>query len=217
MKNRRCPVFLCFLFPSLISSSPATIVHQYFNAHQEFAEEVAYQSTEDSSLEMEVKYDKFKKQTGYGMKEPAIDLLGETISDPSSRTGFLKWMSGKFSMNILYACPGQSRCRPSVVLLQFSIISKQWHLLKGDHGLILLVDGQRLNLGQAKWDGNVGSYGDTFEFLSKIIPTEKLERILVGSSLEGQLGDLDFKIAEEDYQALKRLYKFSPRPLSPRH
>jgi hypothetical protein len=77
-----------------------------------------------------------------------------------------------------------------------------------------MLDGERLPLGAAEWDGDAsGKY--TSESLYFDIKTEIVERILKAKFIEGQLGHRTFKIREQHLLALKTHFQLPPAPPKP--
>ena len=118
-------------------------------------------------------------------------------------------------LNIYYHCPGQdSACRPYTVLLSFEANASGWVFEKSDRQLILLVDNQRLPMGQLDWDGSSpeGSANATMEQMTVYAPTSTFERMLQAKVVEGQIGSTSFKIDPKDVAEMRELFKFPAEP-----
>lgn len=149
---------------------------------------------------LDIEYDKARNRTIIQLKdEYALEIK-------PGRLASLK-------LNIYYHCSGQdSGCRPYTVLLSFIADGSGFVFEKSDRELILLVDNQRLPLGQLDWDGSSESSPNvtTIEQMTVYVPTSTFERMLRANMIEGQIGSTTFKVDPRDWVATKELFKFPP-------
>jgi len=152
---------------------------------------------------LDIEYDKVRDRTSIQLKDDyALDIKpGRLVS---------------LKLNIYYHCSGQdSGCRPYTVLLGFVADGSGWVFQKSDRELILLLDNQRLPLGQLDWDGSTSessSNGNTIEQMTVYVPTSTFERMLQAKVIEGQIGATTFKVDPRDWVAARELFKFPPEP-----
>lgn len=167
----------------------------------------AGQSPEKAAVKdkrLDIEYDKARDRTIIQLKdEYALEIK-------PGRLASLK-------LNIYYHCSGQdSGCRPYTVLLSFIADGSGFVFEKSDRELILLVDNQRLPLGQLDWDGSSESSPNvtTMEQMTVYVPTSTFERMLRGKVIEGQIGSTTFKVDPSDWVTTRELFKFPPEPPS---
>lgn len=132
---------------------------------------------------LEEKYDKFKDITSVNI----ILKLNQHYSN--------------LSIGAFFLYKGSQVETPSHLTLRFVSNSKDWKYLRNSK-IIFLVDGKRIDLGEMKRDGRVGS-GYVLEFLTKIISTDTFLEIINGSDVEGKLFTTEFKLTEEQLEAFR--------------
>lgn len=154
---------------------------------------------------LDIEYDKVRNRTIIQLKdEYALEIKPGKLAS--------------LKLNIYYHCSGQdSGCRPYTVLLSFVAEAGGWVFEKSGRELILLLDNQRLPLGQLDWDGSTSessSNGTTTEQMTVYVPTSTFERMLQAKVVEGQIGSTTFKVDPRDWAATRELFKFPPEPPS---
>lgn len=152
---------------------------------------------------LDIEYDKVRDRTNIQLKdEYALDIK-------PGRLASLK-------LNIYYHCSGQdSGCRPYTVLLSFVAYGSGRVFEKSNRELILLLDNQRLPLGQLDWDGSTSESSpnvNTIEQMTVYVPTSTFERMLRAKAIEGQIGSTTFKVDPRGWVATRELFKFPPEP-----
>lgn len=151
---------------------------------------------------LDIEYDKARDRTIIQLKdEYALDIK-------PGRLASLK-------LDIYYHCSGQdSGCRPYTVLLSFIAEGSGFVFEKSGRELTLLLDNQRLPLGQLDWDGSTESSAkvNTTELMTVYVPTSTFERMLRAKAIEGQIGSTTFKVDPSAWVAMGELFKFPPEP-----
>jgi hypothetical protein len=141
-----------------------------------------------------VSYDRFKNYT-FANIDPMMHLK-VLSTDHDLRS---------LDFSAFYVCPGHKLRPPRDVTFHFMAQSpNSWYR---DHlrSLVLLVDGKRLDLGNADWDrGDVVS-GMAEESISVDLPLRKFILIVNAKQVEGQLGGTEFVLSDENLEALRDL------------
>ena len=139
------------------------------------------------------KYDKFKDQTTVRV-------------GPYFMTGGMEYAmtNSQFEMIAAFSVPGQKLVKPvGSVTLAFESKSKEWKFLN-ERNLYALVNGERLNLGEAVRDSDVRR-GGVSEFLSVSVPYETFIKIANGKTVEMKLGEKEFKLKDEHLEGFRDL------------
>lgn len=154
-----------------------------------------------SGQQVESSFDKFNQHTHYrvdtGNVGPASLSNGERI---------IPLIFSRVTLIAAFDCPGQSEsCVPGVAELVVSAHTTSWLLSDNRQG-VALVDGRRLDLGAASWDGRVLEADDLVEYLDFNISPATLAKIANASEVSIQLGGLiDFDLLPENLLALRNL------------
>jgi hypothetical protein len=107
--------------------------------------------------------------------------------------------------------PGKIVKTPEFVVFWFQSSSSDWQFLH-DRELLAIVDGERIDLGEAlRVEGTVnssrsGRYSSSVsvsEMLGLKIPLETFLRIIKAKVVEMRLGNVGFKLADDHLEALK--------------
>lgn len=137
----------------------------------------------------ETKYDKFKDETTVQFKRLPLTGTGRRLM-----SGETLYLIGAFRFK------GQTLAASvNVAYLGFISESENWLYLR-DRDLIALIDGERLVLGSAERDSDVG-LGRVSEVLVFEIPHETLLRLANGTQVEMQLGLREFKLKDNHLYA----------------
>jgi len=152
---------------------------------------------------LDIEYDKSRDRTNIQLRDDyALEIKPGSLA------------SLKF--NIYYHCSGQDAgCRPYTVLFSFVAGSSKWVFEKSNRELILLLDNQRVSLGQMDWDGSTSqdsSNANMIEQMTVYVPTSTFERVLRAKTVEGQIGSTTFKVDPSDLVGMRELFKFPPEP-----
>ncbi|MFL6213312.1 MAG: hypothetical protein ACJ74J_05395 [Blastocatellia bacterium] len=149
-------------------------------------------NSDKDKLEVVVKYDKFEDRT-------TIRLGNMFIA--KSRQNIL-------SLAFLAQYEGQQPKKVEVVeLFIYSATPKERFV--EDHNLILLVDGLRLRLGKMALFSKTTSDADSLigESLILPIPFETVKQISKGNTVEGKIGDKEFKLQESYLKLIREFVK----------
>lgn len=149
----------------------------------------------------ETKYDKFKDTTTVQFKR--LPLTGTSRRVLSGET---LYFIGAFHFK------GQVIAMPvSVAQIGFLSESEDWLYLRDSH-LTALIDGERVDLGIANRDSNVGKE-KVNELLIFEVSYETLLKIANGATVEMQLGPREFKLKDSHLYALRDLAaRMKPNP-----
>jgi hypothetical protein len=109
--------------------------------------------------------------------------------------------SQELSFSASTISPGKTIKSPTEISLIFTSHSENWMYLRNSH-LTFLVDGEIIDLGQMRRDGNVGR-GYVLEFLSLTVNADIFLKIINGKNVEGRLFTSEFKFDEERLEALR--------------
>jgi hypothetical protein len=147
-----------------------------------------------------VSYDKFKDRS-------SIDV-GPFVVGGNMRyalSGSQLYMTARF----LY--PGQILREPvSSFALWFQASGQNWEFLKSRH-LYALIEGERFDLGEGIYDGDVRRQGVS-ETLAFIIPAEVFKKLGTGSVVELRIGQVEMALKDEHQEAFRDLYGLSQIP-----
>jgi hypothetical protein len=146
-----------------------------------------------SRARFETSYDKFKDETTVKFKR--LPLTGGMRLAMSAE---MIYLMGAFQFK------GQKMSEPATTAyLGFLSESKDWVFLRDQH-LIVLVDGERIDLGDAERDSDI-RIGEVKELLVFDVPAETLSKIANGDKVEMQLGSREFKLKDNARAALRDL------------
>jgi hypothetical protein len=146
-----------------------------------------------SRARFETKYDKFKDKTTVQFKRLPLTGTGRRVF-----SGETLYLIGAFQFK------GQALATPvNVAYLGFLSESENWLYLQDKH-LIALIDGERVDLGIADRDSDIG-LGKVTELLIFEIPYETLSKIANGTNVEMQLGSREFRLKDNHLYALREL------------
>jgi hypothetical protein len=145
-------------------------------------------------------YDRFKDLTTVVMDKMLV-LGRDKLNFPSARHGIAEiGLIGGFSFQ------GTQWQRPSEVILQFEALQAYWHFLDyKQRTLILLVDGERLNLGTPGYEQFNVQYIGNLEKLFVRLSYEDFARIAGAKRVEVQLGDIEFSLEDRHLEGLRNL------------
>jgi hypothetical protein len=136
-----------------------------------------------SPFRLEKKYDKFKNTTSI-----SIDLKLTQISEDLSISSF-------------FISDGKKIKTPDKVILMITSKSENWNYLNNSD-LVFIVDDEIIDLGEMKRTGSVGK-GYVLEFLSTTVSIETFLKIINGNKVEGRLFTTEFKLTDEQLEALR--------------
>lgn len=146
------------------------------------------------------KYDKFKDHTGVSFNARLVDPKVTNLEKVGS-TYSIELFAG-------YGCKGNvDHCPvPIEMFMIFAANSKDWHFQKYSRRVTLLLDGRRLELGDAGWDGSVISGEQVLEQMDVDITPTQLAAIGDASTVECQLGSsTTFTLTKSLLKALRQL------------
>ncbi len=127
---------------------------------------------------VKIKYDRFRNLTDIST-EIALEL-------PRS------------SMSFSFTCPSDAdTCAPNhtLIMLSHSIDLDMGWLLIRSHDMIFLVNGNRLDIGPTKWDGDAST---GVEFVTASLTTTDLSRLARARKLELKIGPFELEIPAKD-------------------
>lgn len=128
-----------------------------------------------------VKYDRFTDET-------SVTTTGMLLSH---NAGGLLYAIATFKHG------GQElKAPPDAVWFVLQSQTQGWVFLQSALDLHLLVDGERLPLGEMERVGEVGRGGRVTETLMVLVPREDFERIAAADSVEGRVGRVEFSFRE---------------------
>ena len=145
------------------------------------------------------KFDKFKNVT--------------TFRSENTDTGHVSYDGGKralvgMKMSAGFDCRGQldvvCPISNSSGYLVFIATTMGWHF-SDNRELILLIDGEPLNLGSMSWDGQVLGADDLREYLGVDINPSILIKLAHAKTVEAQLGIFEFSFTQENLAVFKEL------------
>jgi hypothetical protein len=87
--------------------------------------------------------------------------------------------------------------------LLFRSRSKEWQFLK-NHEMYMLIDGDRVSLGEAEYDGDIERSGVS-EFMGYLIPRDLFERLSSARQVELKIGRWEVALKDEHLQAFRDL------------
>lgn len=140
------------------------------------------------SFAQKVEYDKFKDKT--------------TVSGESVR------LERSIVMAVKASHDGQTptEIRPYLI---FWSTSRSWSFLRS-HGLIILADGERIDLGDGTHDGHVrgGRSVSVAEVMIYPISRSDLEKIVKATAVEMKLGFMEMKLEDKDKRGLREVLAY---------
>lgn len=150
-----------------------------------------------NSKKFSVEYDKFKDET-------RVAVGPFSISDSLQNTrGFLS-----LRMTIRFYHAGRELKQPADdFALLFRSYSREWRFLK-NHDLFMLVDGERIAVGNSDYDGDVERNGVS-EFMLYSLSPDLIRRLAGAKQVEFKVGRVEIKLNEEHLQAIRDLYSLS--------
>jgi hypothetical protein len=87
--------------------------------------------------------------------------------------------------------------------LLFRSRSGEWQFLK-NHELNMLIDGERVSIGEAEYDGDIERSGVS-EFMGYLIPPDVFKRLASARQVEFKIGRWEVALKDEHLQALRDL------------
>lgn len=109
------------------------------------------------------------------------------------------------SVQAIYTCRGNGDCLPDSVALAFHSGSESWRFLKGSREVHLIVDGERIALGEMTYDGDVRGLGGVYEILAKDVPRDVFEKIARGRQVEAKIGHIQTKFSDQAQTMLRKV------------
>ena len=154
------------------------------------------------AADLDVRYDKFKDMTFIATKD--LKILGLDTVSPKRRN--------QLTLNVSYSCRGNTQnCYPQAMEVLFSAKTSFWQYMN-THGLIFIIDGKRMAVPKATWDGKVMAADDLREFVDCQMSAESILRMAAAREVEGQLGFTNFTVSQENLAALRLLVKGIRKP-----
>lgn len=151
-----------------------------------------------NSKKFTVQYDKFRDESrvAVGPFDVADLLRGVRI------------YSLKMTARFIYS--GRDVKQPSEdFALLFRSRSDEWKFLK-NREMYMLVDGERISIGEAEYDGDVERRGtDVSEFLAFPIPPNVFKRLAYAKQAEFKIGRWAITLKDEHLEAFRNLYSLS--------
>ncbi len=149
---------------------------------------------------IEIKYDKFKDQTTVSLKPYYVQGTAPTL-DPTAG----------LEIYAAFVYQGQTFSkRPDTVLFGIVSTSARDFLYEQGRGLIALVDGERVDLGQmeridASYKKKAIVIPDRYyvETLAVSVPYDAFLKLTNGKTVEMQAGRREFKLKDEHLEALR--------------
>lgn len=106
---------------------------------------------------------------------------------------------------------GQTKASPEVMGLTFYSTSSHWKFLR-NNTLNAVVDGERIQFGEAAAkDSRLARYSGVNEVLDYELTPEQLRKLANATSIEMQLGSVEFQLKDKFIQALKDLNNSIPK------
>lgn len=143
-------------------------------------------------------YDKFKDRTTVSRKD-------SIITGKAARVGALI-----FQPYLFYPGTSLGSDAGAEFAFLFTSVSRMCsgYCFIRSHGLILMADGERIDLGEGDWDGNAGG-GESMYYE---VPRASLEKLARASVVEFQLGGFEGKFAENDRTSVREILKLGTVP-----
>ena len=136
------------------------------------------------SVELEIKYDRFKKQTVVSTKPYNIPL-------------------SKICFSLLATFQGETPIKPpETILVGFDSKNNSWRFLTCNT-TDLLLDNESLSLGEGKHRGDVLSSGGVFESIFYFISFDILKKISEAKQIEGKICNTEFILTPKEHQDIK--------------
>lgn len=136
---------------------------------------------------IDTKFDRFRDQTIISFRPPGLNL------------------GGKLTLTAMFSFSGKEITEPlganHLVNLGFASTSDTWKYLR-NHYLILLVNGDRLDLGELDHHGSTGK-GSVIEVMWAKIPAKTFLKIVNAKKVEGQLFTTEFTLSHDTMEALR--------------
>lgn len=150
-----------------------------------------------NSKKFSIEYDKFKDET-------RVAVGPFSISDSLQNTrGFLS-----LRMIIRFFHAGRELKQPADdFALVFHSDSREWRFLK-NHDLYMLVDGERIAVGEADYDGDVERDGVS-EFMRYSLSPDLIRRLAAAKQVQLKIGRVEVELKDEHLQAFRDLYSLS--------
>ncbi len=143
---------------------------------------------------IETSYDKFKDRT--------------TVETNYMRVAGSDWNSNPLEIAARLNYPGQTPSKPRLAILYFYSATKTWRF-KTEPTVLLLVDGERVDLGKAvlmDQDIHADRYSVSVrEYLGVAVPFSTFEKIAGASSVEMQLGEIEFGLSDKVLATFREL------------
>lgn len=148
-----------------------------------------------------VKYDKFKDETTVH-----VEVKVKSNTKPRNKLDNLKLLAAfKYSGQTL-------RKNIDLFGVAFSAGNQRWRFLRS-HGLIMMIDGERHDLGSGDHDGQITGSG-VYETVTFIVDRSTFSVIANAKTLELQLGPYEGFIDEDNLAKLKAYFALTTPQLS---
>lgn len=149
-----------------------------------------------NSKKFSIEYDKFTDESRIAVGPFDISDSIKTISIYSLRMTARFIFSGKRLTN-----PAED------FALLFRSRSREWQFLR-NHDLYMLIDGERVTVGEAEYDGNVES-GGVSEFMRYLVSPDLVKRIAGAKQVELKIGRWEVTLKDEHKEAFRDLFSLS--------
>lgn len=149
-----------------------------------------------NSKRFSVNYDKFKDESW-------IDV------GPFFVGGNSRYITSGASINMtvrLRYPSARLNAPPKNYVLWFQASGREWAFLK-HRELNILIDGERVNLGEGKWDGEARR--GTFESLGFLVPAEVFEKMANAQKCDLQVGTFELTLKDEHKEAFRDLFSLT--------
>jgi hypothetical protein len=151
---------------------------------------------------IKVGYDRFKDVTSVSTGLLAVRGPGSTEEAMArvSAGASVDWIT----VNIVAAYPGRTPAKPEFLAMALGSVFKAPRFVS-DRNLILLLDGERIRLGDMNFEGGSDISGYHTEMLTIVISYQTFLKMANGRSVEGQVGDVEFSFNGGQLQLLRDL------------
>lgn len=156
-------------------------------------------------LQVERDYDRFQRLTTFSLE---TDLPEAKACDDSRISSA--------ALRTIHVCKGDVQsCQAIYIALTFRFITSEWTFQ--DARITLLVDGARVPLPSAKWDGAVLSAGSLRESIGPIVPATTFRKMANAKLIEVQIGSCEFAMnagTVASFRAISKKIDAAPKPLT---
>jgi hypothetical protein len=156
-------------------------------------------ATFESPKQYQYKYDKFKDYT-------SVLTAPQNLKPIDKKKGVEYGLAAFYAMGF----SGSETDKKGSPEFQLGIASysSDWRFLRATK-LILLIDGERLDLGNGRRSSSVGR-GSVTEYLTYTLSADDLDRIGKSSTVELQVGNFEGRLSDESLRIAKNIRTLAP-------